>query len=204
MVKMQEMEIPIEETGSKQAPGDLCLVQAFVNTTDLESDRDDLRNAPALTGWLINHRLLLVGEPVTEGDHSRAVTLREAIRSLAVANNGDGPADEAAHELNRISTEVRLSVRFDETGGASLRPVSGGVDGALGRLLGIVYTSMAEGSWDRFKACGRDTCRWAFYDRSKNSCGNWCSMDVCGNREKAKAYRRRHRESSTSSSSTGP
>ena len=52
--------------------------------------------------------------------------------------------------------------------------------------------AIAEGTWARLKACERDSCRWAFYDRSKNRSGHWCSMDVCGAREKnRRAYRRR-------------
>ena len=34
---------------------------------------------------------------------------------------------------------------------------------------------------------------WAFYDRSKNRSGRWCSMDSCGNVEKARAFRERNR-----------
>jgi predicted RNA-binding Zn ribbon-like protein len=34
---------------------------------------------------------------------------------------------------------------------------------------------------------------WAFYDRSKNRSGHWCSMRVCGNRAKARQFRERRR-----------
>jgi len=36
-------------------------------------------------------------------------------------------------------------------------------------------------------------CQWAFYDRSKNRSGRWCSMRTCGNRTKTRAYRTRRR-----------
>lgn len=39
-------------------------------------------------------------------------------------------------------------------------------------------------AWSRVKVCARDTGRWAFYDASRNRSGTWCSMQVCGNREK--------------------
>ncbi|MGH2778535.1 MAG: CGNR zinc finger domain-containing protein, partial [Actinomycetota bacterium] len=32
----------------------------------------------------------------------------------------------------------------------------------------------------------------AFYDHSKNRSGKWCTMRVCGNRAKTRAYRERH------------
>jgi hypothetical protein len=33
--------------------------------------------------------------------------------------------------------------------------------------------------------------RWAFYDHARNRSRTWCSMDACGNRAKARAYRAR-------------
>ena len=68
-----------------------------------------------------------------------------------------------------------------------------GVDGALGRLLVIVYRAMETGTWPRLKACRSDTCQWAFYDHSKNRSGHWCSMAVCGSQHKARTYRERQR-----------
>lgn len=50
----------------------------------------------------------------------------------------------------------------------------------------------SEGSWPRLKACGRDSCRWVFYDRSKNRSGCWCDPADCGTRERSRrAYQRR-------------
>ena len=83
--------------------------------------------------------------------------------------------------------------RFDERGGAALEPVSGGVDGALGRLVAIVHDAIETGDWRRLKACRNDTCLWAFYDHSKNHSRHWCSMEVCGSQVKARTYRRRHK-----------
>ena len=70
--------------------------------------------------------------------------------------------------------------------------VTPGVDGALGHIVAAIHAAVAEGTWERLKACERDICRWAFYDHSKNRSGHWCSMAVCGQREKnRRAYRRR-------------
>jgi len=51
---------------------------------------------------------------------------------------------------------------------------------------------MVDGSWQRLKACRSDTCRWAFVDHARNRSRQWCSMSVCGNREKARVFRERH------------
>jgi predicted RNA-binding Zn ribbon-like protein len=87
-------------------------------------------------------------------------------------------------------------VRFDTRDSCGLEPAGDGCNGALGELLAIVFRAMSDGSWARLKACGEDTCQWAFYDRSRNRSGTWCSMEVCGNRAKARAYRSRHRDRS--------
>jgi predicted RNA-binding Zn ribbon-like protein len=50
---------------------------------------------------------------------------------------------------------------------------------------------MIDGSWLRFKACPGRGCGWAFYDHSRNQSARWCSMKVCGDREKARAYYQR-------------
>jgi predicted RNA-binding Zn ribbon-like protein len=117
--------------------------------------------------------------------------VREAIRALGLANNG-GSADlgAAAGVLDAQARRSKLAVRFGP--GAWAQPDAAGVDGALGRLLGAVAAAMADGRWARIKACDAETCRWLFYDRAPNSSRRWCSMKICGNREKARAYRARH------------
>ena len=57
-----------------------------------------------------------------------------------------------------------------------------------------MYDAMTAGTWDRLKVCRNDECQWAFYDRSRNRSGAWCTMAVCGNRMKGRAFRRRQAE----------
>jgi predicted RNA-binding Zn ribbon-like protein len=83
-------------------------------------------------------------------------------------------------------------VRFAGNGESALVPAGEGADAVVAELLAIVHEAMADGTWTRLKACRSETCEWAFYDHSRNRSGTWCSMAVCGNREKARTYRRRH------------
>jgi predicted RNA-binding Zn ribbon-like protein len=124
----------------------------------------------------------------------QAQAVREALRKLLLANNGD-PLDPAAVEtLNAAAKGAELQVRMAPDGRAELTPVRTGIDAAIGRLLAIVHTAMADGTWSRLKACAlHDSCEWAFYDWSKNRSGTWCDMKVCGNRAKARAFRERHK-----------
>ena len=50
---------------------------------------------------------------------------------------------------------------------------------------------MIDGGFSRLKICPGEDCGWAFYDHSKNHSAHWCSMKVCGDREKSRAYYQR-------------
>lgn len=174
---------------------DLDLVASFVNTRDVESGADDLSSAEALRGWLVGRDLLAADHPVTEADLSRALSLRDGVRGLAERNNPGAEiprAEDPVETLNRLAADARMILAFD-AGGAHLTSPDEGVDGALARILGAVFVSMADGRWERFKACARHSCRWVYYDLSRNRSRTWCSMDVCGNREKARAFRERRK-----------
>jgi predicted RNA-binding Zn ribbon-like protein len=181
----------MEPGGRQPAPGALRLVQAFVNSNDMEAQRDEWSTPEGLRAWLIGHDLLESDAPVSAADLGHALEVREALRGLLLANNEGTVDGDAVETLNRSSGRACLLIRFQPDGRAQLEPSATGVDGAIGRILAIVFVAMAEGSWARLKACRNDTCQWAFYDASKNQGGTWCSMAICGSRIKARAYRRR-------------
>jgi predicted RNA-binding Zn ribbon-like protein len=183
---------PGQEPGDRSpAPGSLRLVQLFVNTNDLEGGPELLPDAAALRAWLADHGLLRPDEPVDEADHARAIELREAIRELVSAHAGLPHDPAAADIVNAAGRRAGLRPVLDDPA-TRFEPSAGGVDGALGRIVAGIHAGIAEGTWERLKACERDVCRWAFYDRSKNRSSHWCSMAGCGQREKnRRAYRRR-------------
>jgi predicted RNA-binding Zn ribbon-like protein len=170
----------------------LELVQDFVNSAELEEQRDDLRDARGLVRWLALHRLAGPHARAREADAADARAVREALRELLRANNGIA-VDEAAAAatLDAAGRRAGLTVRFD-TGAIRLISRERGVQGALGGVLAAAAEAMADGSWQRLKACRSDTCRWAFVDHARNRSRQWCSMSVCGNREKARVFRKRH------------
>ncbi len=172
------------------APDALSLVQDFINTADLAGGPDELSTPEALTAWL-RDRELLRGETRTDAaDLTLALEVREALRDLAFANNSGIVAAKGWQTLNRVASEAELRVCFGPVG-AGLQAEAQGVLGSLGRLLAIVYASIQDGTWRRLKACRDTSCRWAFYDHSKNRSSAWCTMAECGNRAKTRTYRRR-------------
>jgi len=177
------------------APGRLGVVRDFVNTLDVEENKDEIATPVQLGAWL-NGRGLASEGPISAEDHRSALETRETIRRLLLANNG-GEADPAdLQALDRLADRASLAPRF-RAGGVQLEPGVGGVVGALGLVLAVVAEAMAEGTWTRLKACSEHSCTWAFYDRSKNRSGHWCSMSVCGNRAKARQFRERRRTESS-------
>ena len=188
-----------EPGGREAASGPLALVQAFANTVAEEGHFrwEAIGDPDSLRSWLKGRGLLAGEELVGEADVARAKEVRAALRSLLAANNGREADPAAIRTLNLAAERARLTVRFGADGRATLEPGAGGVDGALGRVLAAVHAGMEEGTWGRLKSCANATCGWAFYDRSKNRSGRWCSMEVCGNRTKTRAYRRRRQGASS-------
>jgi predicted RNA-binding Zn ribbon-like protein len=153
----------------KAAPEPLRQVQLLLNTVDLENEVDWLPD------WLEERGLAAEVE--------RARALRVALRSLAIANNGV-PLDPGAVAFVNVAAS-RLSPQLDERG--ALVIASRGDE--LDRVLACALAAMLDGSWARLKACRN--CHWSFYDYSPNRSAAWCSMQLCGNRAKTRAYRRR-------------
>ncbi len=186
---------PHEPGDRAPAPGALAHLQAFVNTVDLEEGREDFQTPATVLDWLSRHGLLAASEGSASLDEAglRAVIdYREAIRGLLLAN-ASGDLDPTSLEtVNQVAIAAQIDLVFRPEG-AALVPQATGVAAALGRLAIIIAEAMADGSWSRLKACRYDPCRWAFYDHSKNRSGVWCSMSICGNKEKTRSYRaRRH------------
>jgi len=179
----------------RPAPGDLALIQEFVNSTNVGTGREDLVSPEQMVAWFSRHGLPTGSGLPSMADVRRTIELREAIRRVLLANGGGSVDPEAVETLNRTVRTAQLGFTFSCDREARLEPSAQGIDGALGRLVAIIADAMAHGTWARLKACPDDHCLWAFYDYSKNRSGRWCTMRVCGNRLKARTFRSRHKTS---------
>jgi predicted RNA-binding Zn ribbon-like protein len=184
---------PSDSTPEKTAPQPLELVQRFVNSIDLESGEDELASPDALRAWFAERDLLDADDAVASADLRRALDVREGLRALLLQNNGLPLREERVANLDRAAGRAGVRVRFSAGADPELVPQGSGTDAALGRLMAIVADSVADGTWERLKACPREECEWAFYDHSKNRSGRWCRMEECGNKAKAAAFRARRR-----------
>ena len=157
------------------APEPLRQVQLFLNSVDVHN------NVEWLPEWLRARGL--------SRERERATELREALRVLVLANNGLPLQQNAVEIVNRAAQ--RVSLRLDADGHLDFAS-----DGdALDELVATVLGGMPDGSWQRLKACRN--CYWSFYDYSPNRSATWCSMQLCGNRNKTRAYRSRRKASAS-------
>src|SRR6266540_1187748 len=167
-----EQEMTTAETTTEEnVPAELQPIRDLVNTFDLEDRVEQLTDPSVLRDWLVEHELLARASPVSEADLAATVEI-----------------------VNRAAGELPLQLRFAPDGEPVLGPRPDGVRGALAAMLAGIALAKAQGTWGRLKVCSSDTCQWAFYDRSKNRSGRWCSMQVCGNRTKTRAYRARQHD----------
>jgi predicted RNA-binding Zn ribbon-like protein len=173
------------------APGELEHVRQFVNSADLETGEDDLGDVGALRHWFVSRGLMGPGEELGEEDLARAVAVREALRNLLEAHHGEVPDPRDLELLNAAAAAAPVRVVLDAEGAATLSAAAHGLEAGLSRLFAIIECASWEGTWTRLKVCPEETCRAAFYDHSRNRSGTWCNMAVCGNRNKARAFRRR-------------
>ena len=170
------------------------LIRDFVNTRDLLEDGEALTSPVALVDWCESHGLTRGPLRASAADLSRAIEFREALRQLLLANTGGVEVETvpAFEVLDRVARSARIELCFEECAG-KLSPATTGVAAVLGRLVIAVHGAMGDGSWERLKACRAADCEWAFIDSAKNHSRAWCSMKVCGNREKARTFRERQR-----------
>ncbi|MGY0231022.1 CGNR zinc finger domain-containing protein [Longispora urticae] len=176
-------------------PDRLWLVESLLNSVEIyQSGADELRDLGTFRQWLTAHAPLaadrgrpdtaarLAAEP-SEADLDLARRLRTELRAEAVTHHRGGAARDQTG-LRAVAAELPLVAQLPH-----LVPAGHGTRAALAEVLADIVQSGPE--WHRVKICPADDCQWAYYDASKNSSRRWCSMELCGNRNKTKKYRQR-------------
>jgi predicted RNA-binding Zn ribbon-like protein len=178
---------------NRPAPGELESVRLLVNTADLSDGTDELPDAEALGAWLRGQGLAGDSDSFDAADLERVVAFRESVRRLLLSHNGADVDREAVATLDALAAESCVHVEFGSRGAPALVPCGRGADAALARMFAAIARAEVDGTWARLKTCPASDCLWAFYDHSRNHSRTWCTMSVCGNRAKARTYRRRAR-----------
>jgi predicted RNA-binding Zn ribbon-like protein len=172
-----------------EASGRLEVLREFVNTLALPEGPDQLATPAEASAWCRAHGL---PASMNRSAVERLRGFREALRTVLFANNGEYDRRHAWSALARYVDGAKLVVSVRDCAPV-LSAGEAGTDATIAALVAIVYDAMSEGTWHRLRACRKGSCRYAYYDRSKNASRAWCSMMTCGNQEKAQRRRRRER-----------
>jgi predicted RNA-binding Zn ribbon-like protein len=171
----------------------------FVNTHRERWRRsiDCLTSGGDVVEWLVRADLLEAHRPAPRNLLSQARELREAINSCAVAAVQEWPPDRedvAVIDEWLAYAGGRPQLALDALGNPVLGERSAG--DSPRRALGLVALDAARmlgtpAERARIRICASDTCSARFYDRSPAGRRRWCSMQGCGNVEKARRHRAR-------------
>lgn len=151
-----------------------------------------------LSAWLAAAGVIEAPAAATRADLALARALREAIDAAAVAvTDGCGvPADTAA-ALSAVlvvapprdvvtAASDGLTVAFERSGTPVQR--------ALAAVALDAAAMLGPTELPRIRICASESCSARFFDRSPAGRRRWCSMQACGNVEKARRHRRRARD----------
>lgn len=188
---ISELRTPYESGHRPPAPDPVRLIQRFLNTLDIDRGSDALGSRSSLEAWLKGVGLASKVPASREDGLDRAIELREAIRDVLARRNHGRVTPVVASRFVRASGSLGFRVAASAAGDFQLLPTSTGLGKALGAIVAVLIRSDADGSLDRLKVCANDECQWVYWDGSRNRSGRWCTMALCGNRLKGRAFRQR-------------
>ena len=132
------------------------------------------------------------------------VAFRERFRAFVEEVHGSDLTRTRHPVLDELNGILARGPRFLEIVATQMPPGSGARPLALVdrqplteprdlivRLAAFVARFIAEAEFRYVRNCEGPTCTLFFLDTSKNHKRRWCSMEVCGNRAKAAAFRKR-------------
>jgi predicted RNA-binding Zn ribbon-like protein len=118
--------------------------------------------------------------------------LRETLFRIFSAVTAGRQAEAADLEsLNRSLSDALSRLRLNPAGEGYQWAWSGG-EAELERVLWPVVRAAGElltsERLNLLRQCPGDGCAWLFLDTSRNKSRRWCTMEVCGNRAKARRH----------------
>lgn len=137
-----------------------------------------------------------IGGPATGNDSPRLDELREALRpAVELLRGRETLPAELVDRINQLLDEVSLRSRLILESGAPrlLSWLDPGAAGPAGAVAEDFARFVCEAEPERLKRCANPSCSLVFYDSGKNNARRWCSMNLCGNRDKVARYRARRR-----------
>ena len=120
--------------------------------------------------------------------------LREQLRSTVdVLRIGAPPPAALIGAINAklAQVSVRLRLEASATGFRLAEQFDAGAAGPCGVIAADFARFIGEIEPERLRRCSNPACTMVFYDTSKNKTRRWCTMAICGNRDKVARFRAR-------------
>jgi predicted RNA-binding Zn ribbon-like protein len=162
------------------------LLRDFVNTREPQLNAESLATAEQLRDWLAAHQLLSADTRLSSRHLATALAVREGLRTILLGHAGHSGERTALEEYNAALAKLPVRLAFTDGAHRLVSAHGGPAEEALTQLVDAICRCEQDHTWHRLKVCARDTCRWAFYDASRNQTRRWCSMAGCGNHIKNK------------------
>ncbi|MCM2676720.1 CGNR zinc finger domain-containing protein [Alkalicoccobacillus plakortidis] len=89
--------------------------------------------------------------------------------------------------IKKAQEQVEILLRQDGVFSKQLTMSDGLTKVAFTVVLSFSELIMSD-LFQKVKQCNSDRCEWFFIDHTKNKSKQWCTMKICGNREKAKRF----------------
>jgi predicted RNA-binding Zn ribbon-like protein len=122
-------------------------------------------------------------------------TLRRMVESIVNENRVPESAVTAINQLLRACSGYRELARTRSNAFTEMFIASAdSKDAFLASLAMFASDLLRKADLTLIKKCKNPACVLYFYDTTKNHARNWCSMQLCGNREKVAAYFKRKRQ----------
>ena len=185
----------------------------FANTVDWrlrEVPTDTLKGFDDLLYWAWSAGIYIRAEARRlqkwAKDHPRAaqaafaaaVRLREAIASVfqAIAHGVEIPQGSLL-EIEQSCRDAWLARKLEPSGGGAEWRWRADLPAADRARLSVALEAariLTSRDREQVRECGDAQCGWLFVDSSRNRKRRWCTMEGCGNRNKARKFYRRSRE----------
>jgi predicted RNA-binding Zn ribbon-like protein len=152
----------------------------------------DFRDCDDWAAWARKWRLAS-SKSSAVASYDLAVAAQALLRRLELVNNGAKPDGSAIERLNEFIRELDIRPQLSPSGKIALASKARPAARPVAAMLILALQAMTDGIWNRFKLCRDPSCSASFYDASKSATKIWCSMAICGSRNKMRRLRRRRR-----------
>jgi predicted RNA-binding Zn ribbon-like protein len=180
-----EISLPEDRDGFRFRGGHVALDLAATLAARFAGGRELLATPSDLDRWLVSSGFAARAPHASAEDLAHSRDLREAIYAIASGGQGQGPARQALNKLAALPPARPMLTVSGELA------IEGSATELLSTIAREAIALLGGPERDRIRQCDGEGCAILFLDLSRSGGRRWCSMSGCGNRAKARSFRKR-------------